>query len=294
MGITNIPETELDQLKTKLINLEGIIKNSDFPQKDSVLNLLGVSNSHLDLYMENRTCETTGLPSNGAAYRKFVKLMHEIKETYDNGKKQGLNPDRYFYVGGLFMDIDNFGTFNDQHGHNVGDKVLYGVAQRLSNSIKKENDYICQGMNRSEQSEVTRNGGEEFVAILPNTNLEQTGEVAKRVVFNVSNGPINGYETTISCGASNITIDLETEMTKESINDAYHLLINNADNAHYDAKLSGKNQFKSYNPNINYVKIKETYNALKHGTKKQPFIKSILGKPITFLRGLCTTLYTGN
>lgn len=68
----------------------------------------------------------------------------------------------------LFMDIDNFKEFNDTYGHSEGDKVLIGLANLLTDNL------------RSVDLEF-RFGGEEFLLILPETNINGAKKVADRI-----------------------------------------------------------------------------------------------------------------
>lgn len=68
----------------------------------------------------------------------------------------------------LMMDVDNFKMINDTFGHTVGDKVLVKLAQVISNNMREED---CVG----------RYGGEEFLVILKNTDLEKGLLVAERI-----------------------------------------------------------------------------------------------------------------
>jgi len=71
-------------------------------------------------------------------------------------------------VSALFLDIDNFKSINDVHGHLVGSHILLEMAGVLRTSVRTTDI-------------VTRYGGDEFVAILPNTDLELAAIVAERI-----------------------------------------------------------------------------------------------------------------
>jgi two-component system, cell cycle response regulator len=68
----------------------------------------------------------------------------------------------------MILDIDHFKSVNDTHGHDAGDKVLKGFAERVRRVIRNA-DVLC------------RLGGEEFVVVMPDTPIDVAGKVAERV-----------------------------------------------------------------------------------------------------------------
>jgi diguanylate cyclase (GGDEF)-like protein len=71
-------------------------------------------------------------------------------------------------VSALFLDIDNFKKVNDVHGHLVGSHILLEMAGVLRTSVRTTDV-------------VTRYGGDEFVVVLPDTNLENAAVIADRI-----------------------------------------------------------------------------------------------------------------
>lgn len=69
----------------------------------------------------------------------------------------------------IVLDLDHFKRINDMHGHRAGDEVLRGVAQAL------------RGSSRSGSDTPVRHGGDEFILILPDTNLDGAEETAARI-----------------------------------------------------------------------------------------------------------------
>jgi diguanylate cyclase (GGDEF)-like protein len=72
------------------------------------------------------------------------------------------------HVSLIFLDLDFFKKVNDQHGHLMGSKVL-----------KEAADLLCSGLR--DVDIVARYGGDEFLAILPETRIEEAGRVAERM-----------------------------------------------------------------------------------------------------------------
>jgi len=136
-------------------------------------------------------------------------------------------------LGIAMIDLDNFKNINDMHGHLFGDKVLKIVAEILSKNIR-EVDVIC------------RWGGEEFVVLLPETNLEMLISWAERVCKLLASTVIRqDNEPTVirqdNEQTTNITASfgvMATSGKKETID----TLIEKADKALYRAKERGKNQ----------------------------------------------------
>jgi len=123
----------------------------------------------------------------------------------------------------LMFDLDKFKKINDQYGHPAGDKVI-----KKFSTILSEN-------SRSSDS-VARIGGEEFIILLPDTNLDDAKLLAEKLIIAASKSSISHNGKTIkftaSCGASQIR---ETDTGIEAI-------INRADNALYKSKRNGRNQ----------------------------------------------------
>ncbi|MCF6282480.1 MAG: diguanylate cyclase [Candidatus Polarisedimenticolaceae bacterium] len=122
------------------------------------------------------------------------------------------------------IDIDHFKKVNDTYGHLVGDAVLITLAKFLENSIRTEDI-------------VFRFGGEEFVILMPNSDLESAEKVCHRICRNVANYTIKYHETdyhiTISIGVAELLM-LQSKTA--------HSLTEQADNALYQAKDNGRNR----------------------------------------------------
>lgn len=119
----------------------------------------------------------------------------------------------------ILFDIDYFKQFNDDHGHLAGDEVLRQVARILNESIR--------GFDT-----VGRYGGEEFLVILPNTDLQKAKRAAERARISIETLVIEGLpKITISGG---VVQRLENEDSDS--------LIDRADQKLYQAKSSGRNR----------------------------------------------------
>jgi two-component system cell cycle response regulator len=127
-------------------------------------------------------------------------------------------------VGVAMLDLDRFKSINDTYGHPTGDVVLYETARIISETAR-------------EIDMVGRYGGEEFIAILPNTDEEAAAHFAERVREQVEahlyRDEENEIRMTVSCGVASAPL--------EGI-DSPEALLKMADEALYSAKTSGRNR----------------------------------------------------
>lgn len=125
----------------------------------------------------------------------------------------------------LMMDLDKFKMVNDTYGHASGDEVLHEFARRISNDIRNIDL-------------AARFGGEEFVVVMPETNLEYAHFVAERLRRSIADEPfeISGSEEPIQ-----ITVSIGLAISGETHSSSSRLLVA-ADQALYRAKENGRNQ----------------------------------------------------
>jgi diguanylate cyclase (GGDEF)-like protein len=95
------------------------------------------------------------------------RKLFELGETEINRAKRNGSP-----LALMILDIDHFKSINDTYGHAIGDEVLKAFAVVFRDSLRNV-DSVC------------RFGGEEFVAILPDTDIQHAMEVAQRLRQNV-------------------------------------------------------------------------------------------------------------
>lgn len=129
----------------------------------------------------------------------------------------------------MFIDLDRFKNVNDSLGHNVGDIVLFQVAERLGACLQKGDT-------------VSRLGGDEFTVLLSECSGEaEAAKYAERIIKAV-NEPFMIQEQSITIGASvGIALFPEHGTSADS-------LIKNADSAMYHAKDNGRNNMQFYSP----------------------------------------------
>jgi two-component system cell cycle response regulator len=125
----------------------------------------------------------------------------------------------------LVLDIDYFKSINDNHGHDAGDDVLREFATRVRKSIRGI-DLAC------------RFGGEEFVIVMPETDMAVATIVAERLRRRIASEPFpihqgtDSIEVTISIGIA----------TLDAADDSAATILKRADQALYRAKRDGRNR----------------------------------------------------
>ena len=126
----------------------------------------------------------------------------------------------------IFLDIDHFKTYNDNYGHQQGDRCLKQFAQILSEQLQRPADLLA------------RYGGEEFVILLPNTDLKGAMTVAELIHSALENTPIaHQYSPT----ADRVTASIGISSSKSGAKSSEELL-QQADSAVYLAKEQGRNR----------------------------------------------------
>lgn len=131
----------------------------------------------------------------------------------------------------IMCDLDHFKNVNDVHGHSAGDAVLRAFANLLKKCTRQHID------------SVVRYGGEEFLIILPETNLERGVLLAERLrtAFAATDTIANEVQSikgTASFGVATVNLTIKKQTTMQC-------LITAADGLLYEAKGSGRNQVKA-------------------------------------------------
>ena len=124
----------------------------------------------------------------------------------------------------LFLDLDNFKEINDQYGHHTGDTLLGLLSQRLLNQTR-QNDIVA------------RLGGDEFTILISNIKNKTEANSAAENILKVITKPFHLDRNTIHISAS-IGISLYSKNSEISS------LLNDADQAMYQAKRGGKNRIR--------------------------------------------------
>jgi diguanylate cyclase (GGDEF)-like protein/PAS domain S-box-containing protein len=171
----------------------------------------------------------TGLPN-----RRL--LLERAKHELASSKRKGN------YGALMFLDMDNFKMLNDTKGHDFGDDLLVDVAHRLSEGVRQEDT-------------VSRLGGDEFVVILGDLDVDESKAVTQAQAlankllislaepYRLSVSKMNGTEEIEYRCSSSIGITM-FNIQDDSVED----MLKRADVAMYQAKSSGRNAVRFFDP----------------------------------------------
>jgi two-component system cell cycle response regulator len=124
----------------------------------------------------------------------------------------------------LVIDIDHFKKINDSFGHGVGDEVLREFAVRLASNVRAIDLPV-------------RFGGEEFVVVMPETDLVDAHRIAERIRLHVAGSPFRVLD-----GEELLTVTISIGVAASLSTDDPAKLIKRADDAMYEAKAHGRNR----------------------------------------------------
>ena len=185
------------------------------------LQIINSASHHLALAVRNalkfrdvkREAEFDGLTSVYSRQQFDKRIRVELKRHQRYAKSLSL----------IMLDLDFFKRLNDTYGHVAGDNVLKKVGSLLDETLR-ETDFPA------------RFGGEEFVVILPETNEEQAWLLAERLRKRISRTSFSHEDNTF-----NVTASLGVASIKPGPLTPGDMLVQQADEALYRAKSSGRN-----------------------------------------------------
>lgn len=125
----------------------------------------------------------------------------------------------------IMLDLDNLKQVNDEYGHQTGDRALQVLAQ------------ICQAELRQVDL-IGRYGGDEFIILLPETDLLKAARAAERVRERANQAVVENHQEQVR-----ISVSLGVAALEDDI-ESFEALVDRADQAQYMAKESGKNQVR--------------------------------------------------
>jgi len=206
--------------KFGLVLIEHKYYNAFDEENVRILNIIGqqvgIALENVELYQQMQYMATIdGLTKVYNRIYFHERLQNEFKRAESEGYKLSLT----------IFDIDYFKRYNDTYGHLFGDKVLKSVVEHVKNLLRS-GDILA------------RFGGEEFIVLFPNTDLDEAFERVERLRESVSKVRIIDHpikaSVTVSFGVASYP------ETSGSEND----LLRDADDALYEAKAAGRNCVK--------------------------------------------------
>lgn len=188
------------------------------------------------LYKIATTDTLTGIANRRALLQELQKRISE-----------SIRYDRDLSV--ILFDLDDFKAVNDKHGHTAGDKMLQQLTHVCTNWLRIA-DFIG------------RYGGEEFMIICPNTDIDGAMALSERIRIAVAQSEFkfSGYKLkmTISIGVTELYNHLEKHVPPINEMQLMHDFIDAADDAMYEAKKAGKNCVFGFNP-MNEVTLRKEH-----------------------------------
>jgi diguanylate cyclase (GGDEF)-like protein/PAS domain S-box-containing protein len=194
------------------------------PMKDSVGNVMGASKVARDITQRKEAQERI---EHLAHYDALTALPNRVLLA-DRIRVAIAHADRYSHrLALLFVDLDRFKLVNDSLGHEIGDKLLKIVAERMQSSVRQADT-------------ISRVGGDEFVVLLSQIDsLEDAAQVARKINVTLSQPhQIEGHELMVS---ASVGISIYPDNAKDASS-----LMRNADSSMYCAKEAGRNRYQFY------------------------------------------------
>ncbi len=135
----------------------------------------------------------------------------------------------------IMLDIDHFKLVNDTYGHPAGDVCLKFIANCIKKNAARDSDICC------------RYGGEEFIIVLPSTSLMAAYKLADKIRESIKEEPVKWNNTGISLTASfGVSSVIPSKVDQNNM----QYLVNQADQALYDAKDQGRDRVVAFNQGI--------------------------------------------
>ncbi len=200
----------LDNYKKLFKQSKRLIRMSDKMEAELAITKAELEKYSKKLQMQATTDTLTGL----ANRRKITELLKEeikkLEEDYNNN----------FNI--IMLDIDFFKKVNDNYGHPMGDEVIKKVSNHMQDKVGSE-------------GVVGRFGGEEFLTILYNNNIQEAALLANQIRSDIESKKIEFEGKKIS-----VTVSMGIACSAET--GVYQELLNKADERLYKAKENGRNQ----------------------------------------------------
>jgi diguanylate cyclase (GGDEF)-like protein len=144
------------------------------------------------------------------------------------------------------VDVDHCKAHNDLLGHSSGDKCLRQVAEVLVSALSRESDTVF------------RYGGEEFLLVLPDTDVDGIRVLASRIHKLLEH---EGIPTPGSSVAAHVTVSIGGAACRNLDAANWNALVSNADHAPLEAKREGRNRTVVFNGLLDDAAVEESATA---------------------------------
>lgn len=200
----------LDNYKKLFKQSKRLIRMSDKMEAELAITKAELEKYSKKLQMQATTDTLTGL----ANRRKITELLKEEIKKLEEDNNNNFNI--------IMLDIDFFKKVNDNYGHPMGDEVIKKVSNHMQDKVGSE-------------GVVGRFGGEEFLTILYNNNIQEAALLANQIRSDIESKKIEFEGKQIS-----VTVSMGIACSSETV--IYQELLNKADERLYKAKENGRNQ----------------------------------------------------
>ena len=200
----------LDNYKKLFKQSKRLIRMSDKMEAELAITKAELEKYSKKLQMQATTDTLTGL----ANRRKITELLKEEIKKLEEDNNNNFNI--------IMLDIDFFKKVNDNYGHPMGDEVIKKVSNHMQDKVGSE-------------GVVGRFGGEEFLTILYNNDIQEAALLANQIRSDIESKQIEFEGKQIS-----VTVSMGIASSSETV--VYQELLNKADERLYKAKENGRNQ----------------------------------------------------
>ncbi|MEM7168505.1 MAG: GGDEF domain-containing protein [Planctomycetota bacterium] len=216
-GLTGIMEVVLDPRERHFLSENRLVERWHHDILETIAEMLGLCLENIRLYEELRL-QTIMDALTGCHNRHFLvsQMEKEVERTARTGRPLSL----------IFIDVDGFKEVNDTYGHAQGDLALQEISRELLVAVRTT-DFVC------------RYGGDEFVLILPETDMESAEARAEGLRERIESLDFTPIDESVPTGAVALTISVGLA---SSSGRSAHQLLQVADAALYGAKRQGKNR----------------------------------------------------
>lgn len=178
-----------------------------------------LSRAQRDLIAERDSLKRRAMVDSGTRLWNRGAILEVLDREVSLARKEGSS------LGVAMADLDRFKAVNDAHGHQAGDAVLLEAARRMRASVRH-------------QDAVGRYGGEEFLVVLPETDLAGAADTAERIRAAVA-------AEKMAAGGVDLAVTVSLGVTARAGPDlSPEGLVEAADRALYEAKAAGRNRLR--------------------------------------------------